>query len=92
MSKQTNPSAWPTPEHPAKATIGGTGYGTLGITWEEFPAMERRGGYSGPFTTEEEARECVVRWRELWEIPEEAVTVEVVELLPQAQRTSGAEL
>ena len=39
----------------AKALIGPTGYGTFGIIWRDFPIMEHRGGYSGPFRTLDEA-------------------------------------
>lgn len=40
----------------AKAIIGPTGCGGVGILWEDFPAMEERGGYSGPFDTMGQAR------------------------------------
>ncbi len=39
----------------AKANIGPTGYGTWGILWEDFIYMERRGGYSGPFDSRDDA-------------------------------------
>ncbi len=41
----------------AKAKIGPTGYGSYGILWEDFPYMEARGGYSGPFDTQDAAQQ-----------------------------------
>ena len=47
----------------ARAQVGPTGYGgTWGILWKDFPYMEKRGGYSGPFETKELAE---VRAREI---------------------------
>lgn len=41
----------------ARAQIGPTGYGRYGILWKDFPYMEARGGYSGPFETYEAAEQ-----------------------------------
>lgn len=51
----------------ARALIGPTGYGgTYGIVWRDFPEMEARGGYSGPFESfeaaEENARAALAWW------------------------------
>jgi hypothetical protein len=62
-------SDWPTAERPGIATVAPTGFGTFGIWWSEFPAMERRGGYSGPYSTIEEAEESAQSWGEHWECP-----------------------
>lgn len=57
-----------------QATIGLTKQGTYGILWAEFPYMESRGGYSGPFNTREEA---VLRAKEIARLvsPEEACAI-----------------
>jgi hypothetical protein len=60
---------WPTEKKPGVAVVAPTGYGTFGIWWSEFPAMERRGGYSGPYSTAEEAEEGARGWGEHWECP-----------------------
>jgi hypothetical protein len=70
---------WPTTENPAKAIIGPTGYGTFGIVWRNFEAMENRGGYSGPYKTFEEAAESADTWRGHWNLPPEALVIERVE-------------
>lgn len=57
------PEATPPPPRRARALIGPTGYGgRFGIVWRDFPFMEQRGGYSGPFETFAEAhdRACSV--------------------------------
>lgn len=69
-------TVWPTVEHPGIATVAPTGYGTFGIWWSEFPAMERRGGYSGPYGTEAEAQQGARDWAEHWECPVVIVTAE----------------
>lgn len=39
-----------------QARIGPTGYdGTFGILWSDFPVGPGPGGYSGPFTTQQDA-------------------------------------
>lgn len=40
--------------------------GTYGIEWRDAPAMEARGGYSGPFDTEDAARQCALDWAAAW--------------------------
>ncbi|KKL83153.1 hypothetical protein LCGC14_1977600 [marine sediment metagenome] len=60
----------------AKAKIGPTGYGTFGIRWEDFPYMQTRGGYSGPFNTQDEARE---RATLIAESHGETLTIEFIE-------------
>lgn len=60
---------WPTAEHPGIAVVAPTGFGTFGIWWSEFPAMERRGGYSGPYRTAEEAEQGAIDWGTHWEVP-----------------------
>ncbi|MGV0985095.1 MAG: hypothetical protein ACOYB2_11100 [Limnohabitans sp.] len=62
-------SDWPTDEKPGIAVVAPTGFGTFGIWWSEFPAMERRGGYSGPYTTEAEAIEGANDWAAHWNVP-----------------------
>ena len=59
----------------AIAKIGPTGYGSFGILWEAFPIMERRGGYSGPFRTQDEAQQ---RAGEIAETYDEPLTVEFI--------------
>ncbi len=60
------------------AKIGPTGYGSWGIRWVGSRFMDERGGYSGPWKDEAEAREGVERWRgELSHYGD--VTIEVVE-------------
>lgn len=48
---------WPTADDPGKAVITPTEYGTFGIAWENFEALEARGGWSGPYSSAEEAEE-----------------------------------
>ena len=62
-------TVWPTEDHPGIATIRPTQAGTFGIYWSEFEAMERRGGYSGPYTTREEAEQGARSWAEHWDCP-----------------------
>jgi len=63
----------------ATAQIGPTGYGTYGIIWKDFPAMERRGGYSGPFDSRDEAvtkaREIMTYYEEITQDIEDIPTV-----------------
>ena len=66
-------TTWPTDEHPGKAVIAPTGFGTFGIWWSDFEAMERRGGYSGPYKTREEAESGARAWSDTFESP---ITVE----------------
>lgn len=54
--------ARPLQETTALAIIAPTGYATWGIWWRGFPYMERRGGYSGPFATQEQAKEAARSW------------------------------
>lgn len=70
---------WPTADKPGKAIIGPTGYGTFGIVWRDFEAMENRGGYSGPYDTAEAAEESAKVWRNHWDLPENALVIEHVE-------------
>lgn len=60
---------WPTEDDPGVATIRPTDYGTFGIYWSNFEAMERRGAYSGPYRTREEAHEGARIWAEGWDCP-----------------------
>ncbi|HEX5016572.1 MAG TPA: hypothetical protein VFX15_03180 [Actinomycetes bacterium] len=63
-------SDWPTADNPGIATIRRTSVGTtFGIYWSNFPAMERRGGYSGPYSTREEATQGARDWADHWEAP-----------------------
>jgi hypothetical protein len=59
-----------------RAVIHPVGGGRYGVSWEDAPAMARRGGYSGPFASIEKAEEDVERWREDWEIGVEDITIE----------------
>ena len=52
----------------ATALIGPTGYGTFGVLYREFPQMEARGGYSGPFKTGGEAERGAQRWADYYEV------------------------
>lgn len=61
--------SWPTQDRPGIAIVAPTGYGTWGIWWRDFPAMERRGGYSGPYNTAQEAEEGALIWGEGWDCP-----------------------
>jgi len=60
----------------AIARIGPTGYGTYGILWAEFPYMEARGGYSGPFDTQDAAQK---RANEVAAAFDQPLTVQLVE-------------
>lgn len=53
---------WPTEDDPGIADVHPTSYGTFGIYWSNFEAMERRGGYSGPYSTREEAAQGAQDW------------------------------
>ena len=72
-------TGWPTEANPGIAVIAPTGFGTFGIWWSDFPAMERRGGYSGPYATPQEAEDSARSWGEHWECP---VTIERREVKP----------
>jgi hypothetical protein len=41
---------------------------TFGIFWQNAPAMERRGGYSGPYRTREEAEQGARDWLAHWDV------------------------
>ena len=69
-------TAWPTEDRPGIATIAPTEYGTFGIWWSDFEAMERRGGYSGPYHTREEAEESARSWGEHFECPVRVVSAD----------------
>lgn len=43
-----------------RALIGPTGYASFGIVWRNAPALEARGGYSGPFESQQSAEERAV--------------------------------
>ena len=60
----------------AKALIGPTGYGTFGIVWRDYDVMARRGGYSGPYGTVEEAEQGAQDWTATYDEP---LTIEHVE-------------
>ncbi|MEO7667151.1 MAG: hypothetical protein ABIU97_08985 [Dehalococcoidia bacterium] len=60
----------------ARALIGPTGYGTFGIVWRDYNVMERRGGYSGPYSTIEEAEQGARSWTDTYDEP---LTIEHVE-------------
>ena len=62
----------------AKALVGPTGYGTFGIVWRDFPAMERRGGYSGPYRTQKEAEDGARMWFEQYDVQGQIEQVENV--------------
>ena len=62
-------NAWPSADRPGIAIVAPTGYGTWGIWWSDFPAMERRGGYSGPYRTEAEAVADALDWGKHWDCP-----------------------
>lgn len=62
-------TTWPTDDHPGRAVIAPTVVGTYGIWWRDFEAMERRGGYSGPYRTREEAEEGARAWADHFECP-----------------------
>jgi hypothetical protein len=49
----------------ARAIIGKTAYDSFGIIWRDFPYMERRGGYSGPFATRHEAEQRAREWTDM---------------------------
>lgn len=70
----------------AKALIGPTGYGSFGIVWRDFPSMERRGGYSGPYRTLEEAERGARDWADAYDEPLGIEHVENVNELPGATR------
>lgn len=71
---------WPTADHPGRAVVAPTGYGTFGVWWFDFPAMERRGGYSGPYQTAAEAEAGALDWGSHWDCP---VSVEHRETKPE---------
>lgn len=50
------------------ATIAPTGAGTFGIWWSNAPAMERRGGYSGPYHTRAEAEAGARIWMDSFDV------------------------
>lgn len=77
MAPESQPD-WPTYEQPATAFVGPTHYGTFGIVWRAFPAMERRGGYSGPYRTLEDAERAARDWAGYWELPASALRIERV--------------
>jgi hypothetical protein len=66
---------WPTVTEPATATIAPTGYGTFGVWWTNFEAMERRGGYSGPYRSAEEATDGVAAWCDQFDIEQNAIRI-----------------
>ncbi len=52
-----------------RAIIAPTDVGdTFGIFWQNAPAMERRGGYSGPYKTREDAEASAISWRDSWDM------------------------
>lgn len=59
------------------ATIVATEYGTFGIVWSNSPAMERRGGWSGPYNSIDEARQGAIRWRDSWHMEPDDLTIVV---------------
>ena len=74
-------------EKSATAVIGKTDVGTtLGIVWRDFPEMERRGGYSGPFNTMAEAVQCANDWASAYDVDIDIVHVENLGTLPEMQR------
>lgn len=71
----------------ATAIIGATDVGTtLGILWRDFPEMERRGGYSGPFNTEAEAVQCANDWGAAWDREVAILRVERLSDVPEYRR------
>ncbi len=75
-------SEWPTNENPAIAVVAPTEYGMFGIWWSRFPAMERRGGYSGPYPTLAAAEKDAKTWGEWFEC---AVRIEVRDRAPETR-------
>ena len=67
-------TVWPTKDKPGRAVIAPTTMGTTyGIWWFDFEAMERRGGYSGPYPSREEAEAGANSWADYWDAP---ITIE----------------
>ena len=51
-----------------RAVIHPTTLGTFGILWYDAPAMERRGGWSGPYSSREDAEKSAREWLASWEV------------------------
>ena len=61
-----------------RALIGPTGYpDSYGIVWRNAPAMERRGGYSGPYGTLLQAERGARDWADTFDVTD--LTIEHVE-------------
>ena len=54
-----------------KAYIAPNEYGTYGVHWRDAPAMESRGGYSGPYESQAAARQGVLDWIKAWDMDPE---------------------
>jgi hypothetical protein len=52
----------------------GPGKPTFGIVWQNAPAMERRGGWSGPYDSREEAEASARVWLDHWQVTEFTIT------------------
>lgn len=58
----------------------GSSPGTYGIEWQNAPAMERRGGWSGPYDSIEAARLGAVIWVRSWDMdPEKDLSIIVTD-------------
>lgn len=53
---------------------------TFGIHWRNAPALERRGGYSGPYRSRAEAEQGAREWAEVYDVTE--LTIEHAEARP----------
>jgi len=68
---------WPSKDRPGKAIIRhGSNPDTWGIEWQGFPALEQRGGWSGPYNTPEEAEASARVWIDSYGLEESAVVIE----------------
>lgn len=47
----------------------------FGIWWENAPAMERRGGYSGPYPSRDTAEAGAWVWVRSWDMTDDDLTV-----------------
>ena len=68
-----------------RAIIGSTGHAdSFGVLWRNAPAMERRGGYSGPYDKRQDAEAGARSWAASWDMdPDADLTIEHVDILPE---------
>lgn len=58
-----------------EATIApAAGPGTFAIYWTKAPAMERLGGYSGPYKTRADATADAIAWADYWHVADLKLT------------------